>query len=319
MPQQTSEMSSESFDFAVIGASAFAVRLAATLGRTKRVVLIGRRPSPQRLPRSLDLALPMATRPETWRQLRLGAGESVARLTAVAIVTDTAASAAALDHVAHMALAYGLPGRRRTSGWSFPKVPAFLGERYTGEWRESAELGFDTEGRARISDLDAAQIVLADDAAILDLLPENRRPEALSVQPMTTTLTLATKRLALPIMAFPDRGVTLVQRTADSILALVSGDADVEARLASTLPGPFPVRRTATSRFRRLMTRDGAPLMGPLAGSNIMICAGLWDAGPFFAPAIARFLLGESSVDEAGWVSAHNPAASRALHAECLP
>ena len=77
------------------------------------------------------------------------------------------------------------------------------------------------------------------------------------------------------------------------VLAIVSGEHDVDARLASTLPGPFPMKRLATTRYRRFVTADGAPLIGQV-GKTTFVVAGLGDTAPFFAPSIARLLAGTS-------------------------
>src|SRR5688572_33157108 len=101
------------FDVAIVGTSLLCGLLAGVLARDhgKRVVRIGRPRSAQRLPRSLDLALPLATRPETWRLLRLaevetrtllgsmGVPES-AGISEVELVTDLPPTATAPDHLA---------------------------------------------------------------------------------------------------------------------------------------------------------------------------------------------------------------------------
>ena len=115
-------------------------------------------------------------------------------------------------------------------------------------------------------------------------------------------------QLAAPVMRYPDRGVTLVQQPDRSVLALISGERDIEARLGACLPGPFPLPRRATTHFSRLATTDGAPLIGRLRPSKLLILAGLGDAAAFFAPPIARLLAGMPKEAEKTWFSAHDPA-----------
>ena len=342
-------MDGTEFDIVVVGSAPFARLLAGWLARDhgKRVALIGRQASPQRLPRSLDMALGTATRPETWKMLRSGAAETQRLLAAtgladalghtdVAVSGDTAATAVALDHLAHLAMGLGMAGRSEGQLHVFgsiamlrpeaePKLYAWLGT--TGVTHidsDAASLAFLRSGLAELTvsgeKLVAGQLVVADDGALLDSVPEAERPEQLRVVPMTATLTAPVRRLAAPVIHFPDRGVTLLQRAGDGVLALIAGDADVEARLASVLPGPFPLKRLATSRFRRIVSRDGAPLIGRLKPSRLFIAAGLGDAAAFFAPAVARLLAGTPTDDEKRWFAARDPARpSRELVAEIVP
>ena len=159
---------------------------------------------------------------------------------------------------------------------------------------------------------EAGQIILADDSAIRAHLSREQRPALLQSQSMTATLTAPTRRLPAPITRFADRGVTLAQRPDGAVLALISGDTEVEMRLASTLPGPFPLPRRASSRFRRLISTDGAPVVGPLSPSRLLVIAGLGDAGAFLAPPLARFLAGKASDAERAYFAAHAPNARRA-------
>ena len=134
---------------------------------------------------------------------------------------------------------------------------------------------------------------------------------------MTTTLTVPAHRLAAPIIRFPDRGVTLVQRSDLSVLALIAGDSDIDERLASCLTGPFPLARRASSHYLRLVSIDGAPLIGALGESGMFLIGGLGDAAAFLAPPLARLLAGRATETEAGWFAAHDPAlADRAAVAD---
>jgi hypothetical protein len=113
-----------------------------------------------------------------------------------------------------------------------------------------------------------------------------------------------------PIQRFPDRGIILAARPGKTILALVAGDADPEIRLGATLSGPFPMKRLATTRFRRLVATDGAPVAGPLKAQKVFVVAGFGDLAAFMAPALARCLTGQSSEDERSWFLAHDPSRS---------
>lgn len=335
----------DAVDFVIVGSTPFAALLAGSLTSThgKRVVRIGRRPSAQRLPRRLDLALPLATRPATWEILVRGATETRTLLEAIGIAealspievmvrAGTEASAAALSHIAHLAAAYGLKPRRRDDGWVFRGVPLLRAERIedkVGDWLSGARVrsldpddarphwdgsGIMTFGSGDEA-IEARQVVLADDAAILDL-PEAQRPSGLIADAITATLLARPKPLPAPVLLAADAGVTLMQRPDGNVLGLVTGESEIEARLASVLSGPFPVAHLATGRSRRIVTHDGAPVLGSLGESNVQVVAGLGDAAVFYATAIARVLAGADSDAERGWFAAHAPVAPRESIAE---
>src|SRR5258708_4940830 len=112
------------YDFAIFGANPLSALLAGLLAHDhgKQVLRIADPVSPQRLPRALDLVLPLATRPASWRLLRSAEAETRALLasldapdalapTSVKLVADLPATAAALTHLSHVALGFGLRSR----------------------------------------------------------------------------------------------------------------------------------------------------------------------------------------------------------------
>ena len=312
------------FDVAIVGTSLLSGLLAGVLARDhgKKVVRVGRSHSAQRLPRSLDLALPLATRPETWQLLRkaeaetrtllgsIGVPES-ASFTEIELIADLLPTTIALDHHAHMAFGYDHQVRRTPTGWAFrhvSKLDAEAIDRRLPEWLTAT-------GAATLDagPVDAATTVLADDDAIFDAIAEADRPAPLLSQAMTSTL-LVSRAQPAPIRRFADRGVTLVSRPGNTVLAIISGEPDVDARLASTLPGPFPIKRLATTRYHRFSTRDGAPVIGKV-GKQLLI-AGLADAAPFFAPALARLIAATAEPAEKRWFAAHDPSKARTAIAD---
>lgn len=315
------------YDFAIFGASPLAGLLAGLLAHDhrKQVIRIAGPVSPQRLPRAIDIALPFATRPETWRLLRaaeaetrtilaaLGAKDAVAPVT-VKLVADQPGTVAALAHASHIAAGYGLS----VHGGLFSGISRLVGEINLADSRVQSvpTAGLDLEGGPARLVIDGeiaetGQIILADDSSIRAYLSGNQRPPMLQSQSMTATLTAPTRRLAAPVIRFADRGVTLAQRPDGAVLALVSGDTEVETRLASALPGPFPMPRRASSRFRRLISTDGAPVVGRHAASGLLLIAGMGNAGAFLAPPLARFLAGKASDEERDYFAAHAPDAPR--------
>ena len=328
-------MAGTAYDFAIVGSTAIAGLVSRYLATQhgKQVIQVKRTISPQRLIRGIDLALPYAVRPETWQII---ADSRVGGLHAnVTVHADTEATTAAFDHIAHIAMGFGLAGARveQASGsvaFSFHRVPMLAAESLSATPEaqladmDEVSLDFTRAGVAELwmkgEKLPAAQIVLADDATILDWLPETHWPAGLTTETMTATLTAPTRRLPGPIQFYPDRGVTLLQRPGDAVLAIVSGDEMVETRLASTLRGPFPISRVATSRYRRVVTADAAPVIGRLKPSRLFVVAGLGDASAFFAPALARQLAGAPEPHEKRWFAAHDPAKdARDAVAEFMP
>ena len=314
------------YDFAIFGSGPFSALLAGLLAHDhgKQVIRVAAPVSPLRLPRSIDLALPFATRPASWRIVRRAEAETRALLAALAdpdaitttdvqIVADRPATATALAHMVHVAAGNGV----HVDGNVFRNVSRLVGEiSLTDSKVQSADidavtLDFAKSGAAMLAidgePAEIGQIVLADDMSILEHLPEAQRPPQFVVEAMMATLTAPARRLPTPIMRYPDRGVTLAQRPDLSVLALVAGELEVEARLASTLAGPFPLARLATTHYRRIASSDGAPLIGRLKPSKLFVIAGLGDAAAFLAPPIARLLNGVPGEDERGWLVAHDP------------
>jgi len=123
---------------------------------------------------------------------------------------------------------------------------------------------------------------------------------------MTATLTTEARRLPAPVMRYLDRGVTLSQRHDLSILALISGETDLAVRLGSTIPGPFPLRRLATTTIAALVTSDGAPLLGRLKRRN---CSSSPASATPASSSHRRSLAcsRQTAADEKPWFSAHDP------------
>ena len=154
---------------------------------------------------------------------------------------------------------------------------------------------------------------------MLDGVGAAQRPAALVAPAMTASLVVAPRGLPVPIQIFPDRGVTLAQRGDGTVLALASGAEAVAPRLAACLAGPFPMKRLASTRYRGLATRDGAPLVGRLKRTRTVVIAGLGSTGAFLAPVLARLIAGTPEADEKRWAAAHHPSAPRAALADFAP
>jgi hypothetical protein len=327
------------YDFAIIGSTTLSLVLAGVLARDhgRKVVRVGRRHSAERLPRGPDLAFMLATRPQTWRMLRDADAETRALLAAIGvrvhdvnvdIVADAEATGAALDHIGHIAAAYRQTARPMPGGWRFGGVTLVpsAGTRLLA-WLEGLGVDFVaddtpaivlTDGRARLGGVEAQDIVVADDAAVLDL-SESLRPRGLSATPMTMTLIDRAPASGQSLRFHPDRGVTVLPRDGKTSLVRVRHDGDTAMRLASVLEGPFPIQRLATAQYRVASSIDGAPVIGRRIATGPFVIAGLGDATAFFAPAVARLLTGNPSAEEAAWLSMHRPADARPGIAEFAP
>jgi hypothetical protein len=159
-------------------------------------------------------------------------------------------------------------------------------------------------GRTLTADL----AVLADDDAIITHAPRALVAGLLVERPMAAILT---QRSGVPrheVSLWPGRQVTLLQRGRAGVLALVGGEsASVHERLGASLRPAAPLARAGESRFTTLATVDAAPVFGSLGDHRALLIAGFGPAAAFFAPAIARAIVGEGSAGERAWFAAHGP------------
>lgn len=307
------------------------------------MIRVRRLSSGQRLPRALAHGLAFSARPATWHLLSRGWHETADLVQALGgtrslafhdltFVTERPQTTAAFDHLAHLAMAFGIGGERIPDGGRVRHVFGRLARLDAVALEAAVAPRLDAMGVA-VADFDEAslvpgsdgrvhlrlagsaqafgQVVFADDAALLELMGGDRLPAPLGAEPALATLTAPARPLPSPTLVFPDRGVTLVSRPGGAVLALVDGPDDAATRLGSVLPGPFPLKRLATSRFHRVVTADGAPVIGPVEPAGVVVLAGLGAAGAFFAPALARWLTGETRSAEADWFGAHASQAPR--------
>jgi glycine/D-amino acid oxidase-like deaminating enzyme len=79
------------------------------------------------------------------------------------------------------------------------------------------------------------------------------------------------------------------------------------------------MKRLASARYRGVITRDGAPLVGRLRRTKTVVVAGLGSAGAFLAPLLARLVADAPEPDEKRWAAAHHPARPRAPVADFAP
>lgn len=339
-------MADGAFDFAVFGATPFALLLAGQLAATgrKRVCLVGENWSPYRLPRGFDVSVIPATRPETWamlrrgiretRQLVAGIGSNLIERVDPLFIGETRSSTERLGHLKWVALGMGFPAE-----WAIDRP--YLPETRTCRIRDASMLvggriepaldgwlvrqevrRFDPAGTALSFPRNAAPlltaagrsfdvetIVLADDDAILSQLPAAERPELLRPMPATSLVTETGKPLAAPLIHFLDRRTTLQQRgrKGGQIAAIALDDPDnALARIGASLAGGDNPRRAGQTLFRTVATADEAPAIGRVGKNRLVAIAGLGASAAFFSPLVARWLAGAAADDEREWFGARD-------------
>lgn len=331
-------MADGDYDYAVLGSTPLAALLAGLLAAQhgRRVALVSDAPSPFQLQRGLDLSASVLTRPETLILLRTVAAETGKLLVELGkglteridplFIAETPASAAALLHFRHLGRALGLTidlqADRELPDATMMKVRGVMRISQSRLWpalegwyerhdvrrlsRADTMVTVRRDGSARLAAgsfvVDANTVILADDVAITEHLTEETRDRNLVLVPTAAILLEPGKALPAPVTAFLDRGVIVQQDGRLGTSATVSGDqSTAHARLGASIARSGPVRRAGETVFTSVTTSDGAPLVTTAKGGKAMVLAGFGATGAFLAPAIARFLVGKSSSDEAAW------------------
>lgn len=334
-------MADGSFDYLVVGSTPLAGLLAGLLAieHKRHVCLVGEPFSPFRLQRSIDVSVAPVTRPETLALLKRVAAETtklvngwgkglVSRVDPL-FVAETPDGIAALGHFRHLAIALGyavepVADRNIAEGLMLrvrdqqmlahgrlePALEAWLTQHEVRHLdRAETELTIRKDGTARIvhdgRGVEAQQVILAGDDAVLEHLPEEARDRSLEAVPGSALLLEAGKPLPAPYVSFLDRGVVLGQDGKVSVSALVTGDpATARARLGSAAGKAGALRLAGETVVGALHTTDGAPYIGQARGQKTNVIAGLGPTAAFLAPALARHFAEVSPADEAQWFAA---------------
>lgn len=344
-------MADGAMDFAVFGSTPLAGLVAGLLAAEhgKRVCVVGARWSAFRLPRRYDLSIAPATRPETWALLHTLTGETTKLLATIGrglteridplAVAETGASIGAISHMRHIAAGYGYTIERLadkaltetglvlrlrdvvmlSDSKAGPAIAAWL-ERL-GVPRldpDSTRVTLRRDGGTRLvtreTRLEAGRAVLADDEAIIDYLDPEARDRVLEQRWVTAVLTEPAKPLKAPLISFFDRDVVLMQRHKGGGILAFAGGTEEEAmpRIGACIGELGPLKRAGQASFKSLVTTDGAPLVGPAKGQRPVVIAGLGNVAAFFAPAVARHLVGAGSDAEKAWFAAREPSRGNA-------
>lgn len=334
-------MSTSEFDFAVFGSTPLAYLLAGLLAGShdRKVLLVGESQAGYRLLRGMDLSVAPVTRPETWSLLtrtlpeagrliaKVGGRGALGRVDPIFFAAGTA-HVEALSHMRHMAEGFGLAAE--------PVAPSLVGEGRQGVVLRDAmrinrpvlEAGFGQwlahanvthigaqkvdiaqDGKTEILSDGVAhfarQAVLADDDALMAWLPLRQWPALVRRSASASILTTPARPLAAEIMLELDSGTMLAQQAEGGIAAFGPGDmAAFSGRLQALLGRDRHVEQAGQTRFQSLVTRDGAPVFGRVAGIGADVVAGTATLGAFLAPALARWIAGAASREEADWFEA---------------
>ena len=350
-------MSEQRFDCVVIGSGPLPGLVAGLLAQAhgKRVALIGAHWSPFQLQRQIPVAATLMTRPESLKllarlrdetsKLLASFGKGLVERADMLLVAESPESIVALSHFRHVARALGWSAEtaidRQSPEASLVKLRDVT-RLVDGRLGPALEAWLEQVGVTRLStrnvkltmrrdttigvatateDVSATQVLLADDAAILDHAPSAFIERQFTPVPVAAFLVEDSRPLDAAIVSYVDRGLLLARGAHGSVQVLASGDAlSVTARIGTTLAGDKPVRGAGEVRFMGLATLDGAPMFGPVRG-EVHAVAGLGAPAPFYAPLIARHLVGASTETEAEWLALRGPA-KRALatdYAAALP
>jgi hypothetical protein len=334
-------MSEALADFAVFGSTPLARLLAGLLASThgRRVIFVGETQSAYRLQRSIDLSVAPITRPETWALLGEGIAETMRHIGRIAgrgaysrvdpiFFAEDPHSVEALSHIRYMAQGFRIAAE--------PVAASLLGSGRSGivmrdairlnrpvlepaldEWLSKSKVERVTPDRVQIEldgsvtlnaqgeNYSAQQAILADPESIMAWLPLRQWPVLFQRKPASAILTTPTQPIAAPIMLEIGSGATLLQQSEGGIEGIGPGDpAAFSAHMQTLLGAQRQVEQAGQTGFAALHTADGAPAFGRAAGVGADVVAGLGMPGVFFAPAIARWLVGEAQPHQAHWFGA---------------
>ncbi|WP_152662464.1 hypothetical protein [Devosia soli] len=307
-----------------------------------KVIAVGEGPTRYRLPRMLDLSVAAITRPETWAVLtatvpetarfigRLAGRQAIRRVDPI-FFADSAAAKESLGHFAHMARGFGqsleaVPNTRLGAGRNgYRLIDAMIIDRAAFEpsleawlagqavrYKASQAIEMTPEGSAQVhidgAVIEARQVVLIDDAAIIEYLPPALWPALLLRQARSTILTVSNRRMAGPLMLDVETGTMLLQHEEDSLVATGPGRlAQLSARLTRLVSNSGQLQQAGQVGFEGLMTLDGAPLLGQTMNKGPIFLTGLGSLGAFLAPMLARWIAGEASSEELEWCQTRRP------------
>lgn len=335
-------MSQINIDFAVIGATPLARLLTGQLATAhgKSVILVGQSQSAYRLPRALDLSVAAITRPESWALLTAGTPETLKLLSRIGgrgtwfrvdpiLFARGAAEKEALAHIRHMAAAYGVSVERVPR----PDLPSGdegivlrdAVQLHRPALESALDAWLDKNGVTRVAaptlvapndhggaeihhenrQYSASQLILADDEALLEHVSPADWPSLLQIREAATILAEPTPALPAAVMQLIDNGTILAQSAARGVVGLGTGELeDFASEFKALIGADRPFVQAGQARYRRVLTKDGAPAVGRLGQTGSTVLAGLGLGGAFLAPTLGRWLCGAASDAENAWLNA---------------
>lgn len=335
-------MTSSPVDFAVLGATPQARLVAGLLAYVhgKSVIFLGESQAGYRLPGGIDLSVGPLTRPQTWSLLKAGVPETIKLISSIGgrkswtrldpiFFAEQEAGKEALAHVRHLAAGFGVAAERAAGNLLGegregvvlrdavmlhrptlePKLDRWLDGSNVRCLPSETPVVIRADGSAIVQlgdgQVEAAQTILADDAAIMAHLPPELWPALLERQLASTILTEPTEAIAAPVMQQVDDGVMLSQQAGRGIVAFGPGAiGEFASALGALLGRQRAFRQAGQSSYLRLVTGDGGPAVGRVGGTGPDVLVGFGSTGAFFAPALARWLCGVASPAEGDWLGA---------------
>src|SRR5690606_4989961 len=162
------------------------------------------------------------------------------------------------------------------------------------------------DGSASFGAIAIDQVILADDAAILDWLDEGEIAHFARVEHWLGIETLPLRHARYRAGIDLDTGAVFAQ-SGDGVIRAAARDDDGDGfeTIAASLAHDTAPRLAARTRFRRLATHDGAPAFGPTRRARIFVVAGLGVLDIVLVPRIAAVIAGAAGGVEAEWAAAH--------------
>lgn len=338
-----------SFDFAIAGSDPVAALIAGRLAEVhkKKVLLIADPVAGISLPRQAYLSFPLATRPETLslvlkvapeanRFLQKLAGRQVLSSAAPLVTVSSATARDAMAHMLHMAQYFGLEMERLNTNRSSGDAQRFRVRgvqivRYSPlrqalpDWLDKAGIqicdvrtvSVTTHRDGAVSIVagqdqhEAENLVLADAQALRAFGHRGDIAQDFSEGWGVAVLTEPVKT-SEPVALQPEFGFQAWQQTNGCLAITAQVPATAIGDLVEqSVPSETPPRRAGQSEFPLLMPRDGGPVVGRFARSNVHVAMGFGQAGLHMGPAIARYLADQASEDEQTYFSSRAPGSGR--------
>lgn len=228
----------------------------------------------------------------------------------------------ALSHIRHMAPGFGYTvephafdgasALRIRDIWGFDPAafmsaaPAWLAGANVGVVSARSGLRFRRDGTASFASTELDKVILADDAAIIELLAEDEVAGFASASDHIAILTTPVAPAPLFTVDLDSGGtlVPLAHGTVHGSAPDIGGDG--LSRIANCLPAGAGARLAARHRSKALLTHDGAPAFGPLRRNGPYVIAGFGPLDIVLAPLLARLIAGGGTALEAEWAAAHH-------------